>query len=154
MPKGVRGFNRRSMKEYRAWKGMKARCYAPSLSSKGCYAKDTIQVCEKWRNSFEEFLKDMGFAPGPEYELDRIDNSKNYEPGNCRWATREQQCNNRGDFNKVYEYDGLKMTLKQWAKHSGIKYTTLYHRIFRAGMSFEQAIQTRVNFRLINQDIV
>jgi hypothetical protein len=147
MPKGVKGFNRKSMKEYRAWKGMKARCYAPSANIKGGYAKQNIQVCEKWKHSFEEFLKDMGIAPGPEYELDRIDNSKDYSPENCRWATREQQCNNRGDFNIIYEYDGLSMTLKQWAKHLGIKYTTLYFRLTRAGMSFEKAISTRVNFR-------
>lgn len=147
MPKGVRGFNRRSMKEYRAWKAMKARCYAPSASIKGCYAKDKIQVCKKWRNSFEEFIKDIGLAPGPGYELDRIDNSGNYEPGNCRWATREQQCNNRGAFNKVYVYDGLTMTLKQWSKHLNIKYTTLYLRVTRGGMSFEEAITIRVNFR-------
>ena len=131
--------NKRSMPEYRAWKAMKARCYAPS-STKGTYREARISVCDEWRNDFDRFLHDMGHRPSSAHSLDRIDNARGYEKSNCRWATQKTQCSNRGAFNKVFTHKGETLVLKAWAERFGIKYTTLYQRIYRSGMPFERAI--------------
>jgi len=127
-------------KEYRAWKAMKARCYSPCNKKMGKYQAMNIQVCDRWLNSFENFMDDMGFSPSKDHSLDRIDPKKGYTPENCRWATWKTQSSNRGDFNLIYEHKGKSMILKDWAKKLNIKYTTLYQRIFRSKMSFEEAI--------------
>ena len=64
-----------------------------------------------------------------------------YYPENCRWVTQDEQCKNRGTFNKVFTYNGESLVLKDWAKKLEINYTTLYHRIYRSNMSFEEAIR-------------
>ena len=78
---------------YHAWKSMHQRCRSSTRADWPRYGGRGIIVCERW-NRFENFLADMGASP-PELSLDRINNDGNYEPGNCRWATREQQTRNR-----------------------------------------------------------
>ena len=75
------------------------------------------------------------------YTLERIDNLKNYSKDNCIWADTTTQVKNRGSFNDYVTYNGKTMVLKDWAKEFGIKYTTLYQRIYRSGLTFEEAIQ-------------
>jgi hypothetical protein len=128
-------------KEYRAWKAMKARCYAPCNKNMGKYQNCNIEVCERWINSFDNFMDDMGKSPTINHSLDRIDPAKNYSPENCRWATWKTQSSNRGSFNNVFEFNEKSKILKDWAKYFNIKYTTLYQRIYRSKMSFEQAIK-------------
>ena len=82
----------------------------------------------------------MGERPSKEYSLDRINNKGNYEPSNCRWTSNLIQSNNRSEFNLIYEYKGKFKTLKEWSKVLNIKYTTLYMRITRQNLSFEEAI--------------
>lgn len=128
-------------KEYRAWKGMKARCYAKCNNSMGYYQKHNITVCDRWLNSFDNFMDDMGYCPSDKHSLDRINNSKGYSPDNCRWALHAEQVKNRTNFNLYFTYKGETKILKDWAKQFGIKYTTLYMRIKKAGKSFEEAIK-------------
>lgn len=78
---------------YQSWQHMVHRCTNPSNSAFHCYGGRGIGVCDRWR-TFENFLADMGERP-PGLTLDRIDNSKGYEPGNCRWATKRAQSFNR-----------------------------------------------------------
>ncbi len=84
---------------YSCWVSMKNRCESRQYHGYSHYGGRGISICERWRNSFVNFLADVGERPGPEYSLDRIDNDGDYEPGNVRWATaRQQRRNSRNRF--------------------------------------------------------
>ena len=114
--------------EFTSWDNMLARCCNPKHPNYSNYGARGITVCEQWRNSFEAFLEDMGESLSPKHTIDRIDNNGNYEPGNCRWATRKEQCNNKRD-NRLIEISGASKTLAQWAEWSGIRRGTLAARL-------------------------
>ena len=82
--------------EYIAWKAMKARCYNVKKENYHKYGGRGIRVCEWWLNSFENFFSDMGSRPSKNHTVDRINNDGNYEPANCRWATKSGQSQNQG----------------------------------------------------------
>ena len=112
---------------YAVWSSMIGRCNNPSDNSYVNYGKRGIKICERWINSFENFYEDMGNRPTNLHSLDRIDVNGNYEPSNCRWATRSIQNNNKRS-NVLLSKDGIIMNMKQWSVHLGISYDKLRSR--------------------------
>lgn len=118
--------------EYWCWRRIKQKCYDPYASNFKYYGGRGIKMDESWYNSFEAFFKYVGKRPTPKHTLERINNNKNYEPGNVRWATKREQCNNRRT-NKSIEYKGESRTVAEWARVLGLKRQTLHSRLVRNG---------------------
>lgn len=128
--------NRKTMKEYRVWKAMKARCYAPS-QTKGYYKQNHIVVCDRWRDSFDAFIDDMGMMPDNSYSIERIDVKKGYEPSNCKWIPQREQPKNRSNTIWVV-YNGKTMCLKDAAREMGEKYTKIYSKYRKGTLTLER----------------
>lgn len=105
--------------EYRNWQSMKSRCYNKNLKKFHLWGGKGVTVCERWLNSYENFIEDMGRKPTAKHTLDRYPNPNgNYEPSNVRWATQKQQGANRRD-NHWIEYNGEKKILREWTTELG-----------------------------------
>ena len=120
---------------------MIARCTYPSMDRWSKYGGRGIKVCERWRESYANFLNDMGRAPSPTHQLDRIDNDGDYDPDNCRWATGKEQSLNRSTTRLLTAF-GRTMTITEWAKETGLKRLTIHMRIKR-GATPEDALSPR-----------
>lgn len=126
---------------YRIWCSMRQRCTDPQHSDYPRYGGRGIKVCDRWRQSFDAFLADMGDRPSPKHSLDRIDYDGDYTPENCRWATDQEQAHNRSD-NRHIEAFGRSRLLCEWAEESGIPVSTLRNRIDRFGWPPDRALTT------------
>lgn len=129
-------------REYRIWKLMRSRCRNANLRHYHSYGGRGVSVCARW-DSFSAFLSDMGPAPSDRHTIDRHpDKYGNYEPGNCRWATRKEQAHNT-TANRIITVNGVSRCLAEWADILGLKYSTLEKRI-RSGWSIEEAMSRDV----------
>jgi hypothetical protein len=127
---------------YKIWQGMLARCHNKNSDKYELYGARGIEVCKRWRESFESFVADMG-DPESNQTIDRIDSNGNYEPSNCRWADCMQQNNNKRT-NKRITIDGVTKTVAEWVRSSpGINYTTVTERLSR-GWAPKDAVFTKV----------
>ena len=116
-------------REFDAWANMKSRCNNPRQRDYPSYGGRGIAVCERWNNSFANFLADMGKCP-PRMTIDRIDNNAGYSPDNCRWADyRTQNRNYRRNRNLTYR--GITMPLVDWADALGMWPESLRYRLKR-----------------------
>jgi hypothetical protein len=129
---------------YARWKSMMQRCYTQSASNYRYYGGIGISVCERWHD-YASFVADMGQCQNKSLTLDRIDGAKNYEPGNCRWATKTEQNRNRSHCVEL-EYQGRKMILRDWAVEIGISPNALAQRLY-LGWSVERALTTPLKRR-------
>ena len=118
---------KKDLKEYRIWKAMKSRCYAPCLKHLS-YQQKGIIVCDEWKNSFDKFYEDMGPIPSNKHSLDRINNNGNYCKENCRWATAEQQANNKRNNIRIKINDKI-LSVKELSTLTNLSKRCLYKRI-------------------------
>ena len=124
--------------EYNAWKSMKRRCYLKTCKDYYNYGARGIRVCERWIDSFENFLEDVGKKPSKDHSMDRIDPDGDYSPTNCRWANSLTQSQNRR-FLKRYNYKGEMLLISEISRLSGIKSTTIHQRIHQYKWPLERA---------------
>lgn len=117
----------RRSRVYEVWKSMIRRCHAPSDKSYERYGARGIQVCDRWREDFLNFLADMG-EPPLGMSIDREDNDGDYEPGNCKWATVEEQNNNTRS-NVILETPDGAMNIAQFAKRYSLKYSSTRDKV-------------------------
>jgi hypothetical protein len=135
--------------EYHAWRMAIARCHNPKAQAYPRYGGRGIRVCARWRNSFKAFLDDVGKRPSPRHELDRINNNRGYEPGNCRWVLRWENDRNRRS-NHYVTYNGQRRLLLELCEEKGIWPDTVRWRL-RKGMTVELAIDTPVRKKRSNR---
>lgn len=137
---GARGGAARAVKpsEYKAWESMRSRCLNEADPGYSRYGGRGITVCERWQDSYEAFLEDMGPKPSARHSLDRIDFDGNYSPENCRWATWHEQARNRSN-NRLVEYCGQVMPMVEAAESAGIPYKTVKSRLGH-GWSIDDAL--------------
>jgi hypothetical protein len=124
---------------YNSWHTMMQRCGNPNNPQFKDYGERGITVCERWK-TFKNFLTDMGVRPEG-LTLDRKDNNKGYTPDNCKWSTKQEQQRNMRS-NNVWELDGQRKTVAEWAEQLGMKRHSLYMRVASYGWTVRRALTT------------
>jgi hypothetical protein len=132
------GCSQKSGVGYESWRAMKKRCLNESDSNFKNYGGRGINVCDRWKNSFEHFISDMGFPPSKRHSIERVQNSGNYEPENCRWALIQEQARNKRN-NHNLTINGVTKCIFDWAKESPVDHTNIYRRLMR-GFTPEMAV--------------
>jgi hypothetical protein len=120
--------DRRRFPERGCWHVMIARCYKPSHEFYSQYGGRGIRVCDRWRDSFESFLADMGPRPSLQHSIDRIDVNGDYEPTNCRWSTQTEQMRNTRS-NRMLTAFGKTQCVAAWAEETGLPAGTILDRL-------------------------
>jgi len=125
--------------EYVSWQRMIQRCENINYGNFHNYGGRGIKVCERWRNSFENFLKDMNKKPFKGAHIDRIDVNGNYEPSNCRWVSVKENARNRRN-NKIIKWNEQERTLSEWSEILKINKNTLLNRLNSRNWSLEESM--------------
>lgn len=128
--------------EYSVWCDIHKRCGNPKHKSYHNYGGRGLKVADEWL-TFSRFYADMGPRPSDAHTLERVDNEKGYGPGNCVWATRQVQGNNRRG-NLLITAFGKTQTLMQWSRETGIGNSTIRHRIVVTNWPVEKALTEKV----------
>lgn len=123
--------------EHRAWVHMRQRCSNPNRKEYTYYGARGITVCSQW-SSFSQFFQDIGKRPSPGHSIDRIDVNGNYEPGNVRWATKQQQAENTRIVRMV-TIGSVTQSISAWEREKGLPCGMVRSREVR-GWTIEDAI--------------
>jgi len=126
--------------EHDAWAAMLGRCHNTEHQAYHLYGARGILVCERWQNSFENFIADMGRKPSAKHTLDRIDNNLGYRPDNCRWATMKEQGQNRRG-NQFITFNGQTLCISEWERRLGFSSGLIRWRQ-KLGLPIEQILTT------------
>jgi hypothetical protein len=117
------------------WQGMIRRCKDRRFPAYANYGARGIKVCPEWK-LFRTFCRDMKASWFQGATIERKDNNGNYEPGNCRWATRKEQ-NRNSRHNRMWEFEGVIMCISEWAENIGISGSVVRSRLCRGYTEYE-----------------
>lgn len=115
-------------REFWIWHGMKKRCLNQNHKWWHCYGGRGIKVCDRWLNSFESFMEDMGPRPSRKHSIERINNNGNYEPSNCKWGTTFEQNRNKRT-NRRVTINGRTQCAVDWSDELGLSKSCFLNRI-------------------------
>jgi len=132
-PPKNRTHNMSKAPEYWVWNQLRDRCLNPNNHAFARYGGRGISVCDEWRNSFEAFFQDMGPRPSPTHTLERKNNHLGYSPDNCKWATWQEQSNNKSN-NRLITFNGETRTLAGWGNYFHVSRGTIEWRIAHWGV--------------------
>lgn len=124
--------------EFSIWTGMLTRCFNKNCKAYINYGGRGITVCDSWKNSFEEFNADMGDRPSKGSSIERIDTNGNYEPSNCKWATKLEQIRNRRTTVSA-DINGKTRSIAEWCELTNLPYTMVYSR-YKNGIHGEELL--------------
>lgn len=127
-------------KTYQTWSGIIRRCANPNQTGFEHYGGRGIKVCDRWMESFENFLTDMGEPPSKRHSIERVDVNGNYEPSNCIWAMPDVQARNKRNVRQI-EFNGRTMTIADWARELGFGERMIWMRL-SYGWSVERTLTT------------
>lgn len=132
---------------FKTYENMHERCELKSRRGYEKYAEKGIKVCGRWsgKGGFKHFVEDMGDKPSDGYSIDRVNNTRGYEPSNCKWATAKEQANNRSN-NIVVKWNGEDMTFSNFLTANGLhsRYATCYGR-HRRGWSPQKILNKELS---------
>jgi hypothetical protein len=131
-------------KENRIWSHIINRCTCITDKKYLYYGGRGIQICDRWRNSYENFLQDMGRCPDNKSSIGRINNNGNYCLENCRWEDNKEQANNKRS-NVFLEYNGIILTMKQWSEKLGYKYEWFHAQLKYKNKKLSELIDVSKN---------
>lgn len=138
----------KSTTEYTSWLAMRKRCTKKDCADYRNYGGRGIAVCDRWVNSFENFISDMGTKPTPFHSIDRFpDINGNYEPSNCRWADKKQQANGRRT-NRILFYNGENKNLSEWCEILSCRHTDILKQLNRK--TFPEIVSFYLNKKQIS----
>jgi hypothetical protein len=126
--------------DYCIWMKMKSRCFNINDKSYKNYGGRGITVCDKWKDSFQCFIEDMGWRPNKNYSIERIDYDGNYCPDNCKWIHKSEQSRNTRRVKLIY-YNGNSYCLTELCKLLNLPYSTMRHRVYDLKLPFAEAMK-------------